>query len=133
MIGKKVLSACEVLVTLRGIQDGTALTQRDVIEAANNRAARYYEPILQDMVSKGWLVSKKGPTGGYSLSDEGRIVNFWDIIKAYSPEWAQYSALVAGWKKLTIEEVLTKKATPHPPEVAADQNQEIMPSSISSA
>ncbi|MGI9506938.1 MAG: hypothetical protein ACR2RE_28180 [Geminicoccaceae bacterium] len=54
----------------------------DEVTKAMNGGVRKYEQALQALVHSGFLYGKRGPRGGYEITDMGKIVDAWTVLSA---------------------------------------------------
>ncbi|MBZ5701413.1 MAG: Rrf2 family transcriptional regulator [Acidobacteriia bacterium] len=72
--------AIRALSNLASAKDGTA--RADEIAAAENLPAPVLSKILQELVRKGLLKSRRGPGGGFQLARGAELITLRDVVAA---------------------------------------------------
>lgn len=72
--------AIRALSNLASAKDGTA--RADEIAAAENLPAPVLSKILQELVRKGLLKSRRGPGGGFQLARRAELITLRDVVAA---------------------------------------------------
>jgi len=62
---------------------------------ATNTEKRYLEQFLQKIRGKGWTTCKRGPDGGYRITQKGRDLTLEEFLKLFVHEedWWQFELL----------------------------------------
>lgn len=77
---KKLLFAIEAVVDI-AYNGGAAPVRSAEITEREGIPRRYLEPVLQELVRDGILVGIRGPSGGYRLARERRLITIGDIVR----------------------------------------------------
>lgn len=83
-------------------QDEEWLSSKDAAQILEVPRRRL-EQAFQKMVARGWLVSYRGPTGGYCLTEETKDLSAWNVIfelgEGYAMTYCTMFAVEAKRKK----------------------------------
>ena len=77
---KKLLFAIEAVLDI-AYNGGLAPVRSVEITERQGIPRRYLEPVLQELVRHGILLGIRGPSGGYRLARERRLVSLGDIVR----------------------------------------------------
>ncbi len=77
---KKLLFAIEAVLDI-AYNGGLVPVRSAEITERQGIPRRYLEPVLQELVRHGILLGIRGPSGGYRLARERRLVSLGDIVR----------------------------------------------------
>ena len=80
---------------------------------------RYMEQSLQKMTRHGWLMSERGPTGGYAITFEGQSVTLFEIYRSFYPDDEVGAQLLSHWKTLKPADAVRAFSAAHRAKEAA--------------
>jgi Rrf2 family protein len=78
MISKKTINAIELCVLLAGKQGEGYLTTTD-LSPRLDLSISYLENILKPLKDHGFVLSMKGPGGGYMIKGDVSLISIWDV------------------------------------------------------
>src|SRR5215469_15593572 len=79
-LNKKLLFAIEAVLDI-AYNGGSVPVRSAEITARQGIPRRYLEPVLQELVRHGILLGIRGPSGGYRLARERRLISLGDIVQ----------------------------------------------------
>ncbi|MFD2257549.1 RrF2 family transcriptional regulator [Luteolibacter algae] len=95
-ISQKLEYACRALVQLAKAYDGKTLTRLDELAQREAVSANFLVQILNDLRRGGLIESRRGASGGYSLSRSADSITLRQIVDAVEPSQLQNTALAQG-------------------------------------
>lgn len=93
VVTKKTDLAVKSLVLLSRAK--ARLKAAEIAEALNNSAG-FTTQAMTPLVSKGWVTSTKGPTGGYELAVEISSLSMLNVIEAVEGLMSEYECALEG-------------------------------------
>lgn len=85
-VSNKLEYACRVLAHLARFHAQETLLHIDSLATSEAVPANYLVQILNELKSKGLIISKRGKQGGYALSRSPERIQLRDIVEAVDPE-----------------------------------------------
>jgi Rrf2 family protein len=95
-ISQKLEYACRALAQLAKAYDGKSLTRLDELAQREAVSANFLVQILNDLRRGGIIDSRRGASGGYTLSRPAENINLRQIVEAVEPSQLQNTALDQG-------------------------------------
>lgn len=102
-ISQKLEYACRALAQLAKNYDGRSLTRLDELAQREAVSANFLVQILNDLRRAGIIDSRRGATGGYTLSRPAQNINLRQIVEAVEPSKLQNTALAEGESGIAVQ------------------------------
>ncbi|MGI9451976.1 MAG: hypothetical protein ACR2QH_15240 [Geminicoccaceae bacterium] len=105
MISSRFVTACRIIAYGQS-QSPAPFKAINLGEGLRFKRHRAFEVILQLLVRYQFLASKKGPKGGYRLTEKGRKCSMYDLLKVTMPPSSiKLLPLFEGWKHRSPREM----------------------------
>jgi Rrf2 family protein len=102
-ISQKLEYACRALVQLAKSYDGKSLTRLDDLAQREAVSANFLVQILNDLRRGGIIDSRRGASGGYTLSRPAQNINLRQIVEAVEPSKLQNTVLDEGESGVAVQ------------------------------
>jgi Rrf2 family protein len=110
-ISQKLEYACRALAQLAKSYDGKTLTRLDELAQREAVSANFLVQILNDLRRGGIIDSRRGASGGYTLSRPAQNINLRQIVEAVEPSQLQNTALDQGESGTAVQRAWEKVST----------------------
>jgi len=110
-ISQKLEYACRALAQLAKSYDGKTLTRLDELAQREVVSANFLVQILNDLRRGGIIDSRRGASGGYTLSRPAQNINLRQIVEAVEPSQLQNTALDQGESGTAVQRAWEKVST----------------------
>ena len=97
-VSAKIDYACQAVLALAVEYDGNQPVPMKGLAKAHNIPAQFLAQIFQQLRSAGMVVSIRGASGGYRLSQAPDTISIWDIVCIF--ETVSYTHLTLPTKRI---------------------------------
>ena len=102
-ISQKLEYACRALAQLAKNYDAKSLTRLDELAQREAVSANFLVQILNDLRRGGIIDSRRGASGGYTLSRPAQNINLRQIVEAVEPSKLQNTVLDEGESGVAVQ------------------------------